>query len=278
MSIYPRVIGLVTTYKSEHLIIATLETLAAQDYPNFEVIICDDCSPDNTFTICCDFAKQHPNFKVIRNEVNLGWFANSEKLWKIAVDQSDYCFLNPHDDHLLPGFVSEQVEILLQYPKAVLCIPGMENRFKNGDRFISTYLNPTGKTDPVDRVLSILDRGGNRWWAAYHGLFKSSAVKQIIPVKKLRFGEKEFCADLLWLIEVSFLGEFVHSKNVLFSKNYDSKSLSASWKHGIFNKAALWIAILDCINRSPLSGDEKGKIRKGILSLFAGKIARRVKI
>ena len=278
MSNSPKVVGLVTTYKSEHLIIATLETLAAQDYPNFEVIICDDCSPDNTFRICCDFAKQHPNFKVIRNEANLGWFANSEKLWKIAVDQSDYCFLNPHDDHLLPGFVSQQVEILRGNPKAVLCIPGMENRFKNGDRFISTYLNPTGKTDPVDRVLSILDRAGYRWWAAYHGLYKSSAVKQIIPVKKLRFGEKEFFADLLWLLEIAFLGEFVHSKNILFSKNYDSKSLSASWKHGILNKAALWSGILECINRSPLPGDEKGRIRKGIFSLFSGKIARRIKI
>jgi glycosyltransferase involved in cell wall biosynthesis len=278
MSIYPKVIGLVTTYKSEHLIIATLETLAAQDYPNFEVIICDDYSPDNTFTICCDFATQHPNFKVIRNESNLGWFANSEKGWKIAVDQSDYCFLSPHDDHLLPAFVSEQVEIMTQNPKAVLCIPGMENRFKDGNRFISTYLNPTEKPDPVDRVLSILDRGGHHWWAAYHGLFKSSTVKQIIPVKKLRFGEKEFCADLLWLIEISFLGEFVHSKNVLFSKNYDSKSLSASWKHGILNKAALWIGILDCIKQSPLLGDEKGRIRKGIFSLFTRKIARRIKI
>jgi len=277
MSIYPKVIGLVPTYKSEQLIIPTLKALAAQDYPNLEVIICDDCSPDNTFNICCEFAKSHPNFKVIRNEKNIGWFANSEKGWKIAVDQSDYCFLSPHDDHLLPSFVTEQVEIMTQNPKAVLCIPGMENRFKDGNRFISTYLNPTEKPDPVDRVLSILDRGGHHWWAAYHGLFKSSTVKQIIPVKKLRFGEKEFFADLLWLIEISFLGEFVHSHNVLFSKHYDSKSLSASWKHGILNKTALWIAILNCINRSPLTSNEKGRIRKGILSLFTGKIARRIK-
>lgn len=277
MSNCPRVIGLVTTYKSETVIISTLEALAAQDYPNLEIIICDDCSPDKTFKICSEFAKDHPNFKVIRNEANLGWFGNSEKLWKMAVDKSDYCFLNPHDDHLFPSFVSEQVEILRQNSKAVLCIPGMDNRSMDGTRFTTTYLNPTGKPDPVDRVMSILDRGGSLWWAAYHGLFKTSAVKQIIPVKKLRFGEKEFFADLLWLIEISFLGEFVHSKNVLFCKNYNSKSLSASWKYGVINKASLWISIFDCINHSPLSSDEKGRIRRKIFTLFIGKIARRIK-
>jgi len=277
MSDYPKVIGLVTTYKSEALIIPTLETLAAQDYPNLEVIICDDCSPDNTFKICCDFATNHPNFKVIRNETNLGWFANSEKLWRIAVDQSDYCFLNPHDDHLLPCFVSEQVEILSQNPNAVLCIPGMDNRYKDGTGFTSTYFDPTDKPDPVDRVMSLLDRKGCLWWAAYHGLFRSSAVKQIIPVKKLMFGEKEFFADMLWLLKIAFLGEFVHSKNVLFCKNYDTKSLSASWSNGILNRTALWIAILDCVHHSPLSSQEKGRIRKSILGLFTVKIAQRIK-
>ncbi len=276
MKNYPKVVGFVPAYNAEKFIIPTLESLVNQTYPNFEIIVCDDASPDNTFEICKEFAKDHPNLTVLRNESNLGWFHNYEKLWGISSDRSDYCFFSPHDDHLFPNFISEQIEIFQENPNAALCIPGMNNCFKNGKNILSTFLDPTEKNDPVDRVEVILERK-DWWWAACHGICKSSIIKQILPLKKLKFGEKEFCADLLWLIEISFLGELVHSKNVLFSKYYDSKSVSGSWKHGILNKAALWIAILESINRSPLPSDQKGRIKKRIFSLFAGKIARRLK-
>lgn len=276
MKNYPKVVGFVPAYNAEKFIIPTLESLRKQTYPNFEIIVCDDASPDNTFEICKEFAKDNPNFTVIRNETNLGWFATYEKLWKISADSSDYCFFSPHDDLLFPNFVSEQIEILKENPKAALCIPGMNNCFQNEKNFPTTYLDPTEKNDPLDRVAVILERK-EWWWAACHGICKSSIIKQILPLKKLKFGEKEFFADLLWLLEIAFLGEFVHSKNILFSKHYNSNSVSGSWKYGVFNEAALWMAILDCINHSTLSAQEKGRIRKRILSLITGKIVRKIK-
>lgn len=277
MNNYPKVVGFVPAFNAEKFIIKTLESLGNQTYPNFEIIVCDDASPDNTFEICKEFAKVHPNFTVIRNETNLGWFANNEKLWRIAVDRSDYCFFSPHDDHLYPDFISEQVEILIENPKAALCIPGMNNCFQNGVSFTTTYFDPIEKSDPVDRVESILERK-EWWWAACHGLCKSSIIKQILPVKKLMFAEKEFFADLLWLLEIAFVGEFVHSRNILFSKNYDPKSVSGSWKYGLFNKTALWVSIWDCIHKSSLTPQEKQRIRRKVFSFFANTIGNKLKI
>jgi glycosyltransferase involved in cell wall biosynthesis len=71
---YPKVIALVTTYNAEGFIIRTLESIVAQTYPNFKIILCDDCSSDNTFEICQDFAKSHPNFTVLKKNKNLRWF------------------------------------------------------------------------------------------------------------------------------------------------------------------------------------------------------------
>lgn len=42
-----------------------LPAVLAQDYPNFEVVVVNDCSWDNTGDILEEFAKRHPNVKVV---------------------------------------------------------------------------------------------------------------------------------------------------------------------------------------------------------------------
>jgi len=124
---YPKVILLVTTFNAEGFIIRTLKSIIAQTYPNFEIILCDDCSSDNTFKICQDFAKYHPNFTVLRNDKNLGWFSNAENFWRKGVELGEYCLLHPNDDILFPKFVEDQIGLLLKTPETVLSIPGIKN-------------------------------------------------------------------------------------------------------------------------------------------------------
>lgn len=274
MNTLPKVVGIVPAYKSENGIRATLEALSRQDYPNLEVIICDDCSPDHTYQVCEAFAKDHPNFMVIRNETNLGWISNSEKLWKLALQKGTYCFLNPHDDHPFPRFVSRQVEVLERNPAAVLAIPGMENSYSDGTIILSHYADPVGKKEVTDRVYSLIERT-TFWWAAYHGLHRSSAVREILPASKLRFGEKEFFADSIWLIRLSMLGEFEQVPDVLFTKNYDNRTLHQSWDYGKINTAGYWVAVLETIGKSPLNPRQKAFLRNKIVKLLLHKLYQR---
>jgi glycosyltransferase involved in cell wall biosynthesis len=124
---YPKVIPLVTTYNAEGFIIRTLKSIEAHNYPNFEIIICDDSSSDNTFVICQDFAKSYPNLTDLRNDKNLGWFSNAENLWRKGVELGEYCLLHPNDEILFPEFVEDKIGLLLKTPEAVLSIPGMKN-------------------------------------------------------------------------------------------------------------------------------------------------------
>jgi len=270
---YPKVIALVTLYNAEDFIIKTLESIVAQTYPNFEVIVCDDCSSDNTFEVCQNFAKSHPNFTILRNEENLGWFSNSENLWKKGVELGEYCFLHPHDDILFAGFIEEQIDVLLKNSKAVLSIPGMKNigaSFMHGDSFcpeLSTINNPS---EQVNILFNIQVSG---WWAAYHGIHKSSVVKKMLPVAKLRIGNAEHMADLLWLIKLSFLGQFVSTNKLLFQKNYHSKTLSATWDYkSKKNKLGLYLAIVELVVRSPLSLNQKLKTAKKLIPFILVKI------
>jgi glycosyltransferase involved in cell wall biosynthesis len=274
---YPRVIALITAYNAEGFIIKTLETVAAQTYLNFEVILCDDCSTDDTLKLCDEFAKTHPNFTIIKNKINLGWFSNSEKLWELGIEKGEYCFLHPHDDLLFPDFISEQIAYLLQNDNAVLAIPGMENIFHN--RTVTSNFNEISNiSNPVEQALLLAKRENFGWWAAYHGIHKSSAVRKILPVAKLRFGPPEFSADLIWLIKLSFQGKFVSTSKTLFQKIYHTKSLSASWdqKNG-FNQAALYFSIIELVIRSPLTRAQKRKLITLLFKLLLQKVKNRLR-
>src|SRR5688572_30266852 len=111
MSQTPKVIGFVPAYKAEKFILKTLEALGNQTYPNFEILICDDVSPDQTADVCREFCRRDSRFRFIRNSENLGWFKTSEKLWLEAAGESKYCFTNPHDDLLYPDYISALVQL-----------------------------------------------------------------------------------------------------------------------------------------------------------------------
>lgn len=276
MTTFPKVIGFVPAYNSEKFIRPTLEALAAQNYPNLEVIICDDASKDGTFAICQEFVTKNPNFTLIRNPENLGWFQSSESLWTKAAKESKYCFINPHDDLPFPDYVSELVGLLEENSNAVNAIPGMKNLYPDGKIKNSFFSEASGNIDTPSRAIKVAKRDINYWWAAYHGLHRSTAVAKILPVAKLPFGEKEFSADLVWTVKMALLGQFVTSKSILFQKNYLNKSLSATWSHNSINKTALWIAILKEFHLAKMSSVEKKRLWKEVGALFIQKIKLRL--
>lgn len=103
------------TYKQENLVRETLEAAVAQDYPNLEIIVSDDCSPDNTFGVIQDFANNYkgPHKLIInRNETNLGIGGNMMKLFSLSHGQ--FLVNNCGDDLSLPNRVSVSVEAIIK--------------------------------------------------------------------------------------------------------------------------------------------------------------------
>ena len=64
MKVFPKVIGFVPTYNAAKFILNTLEALAAQQYPNFEIWVCDDSSQDDTLKICQEFSQKDSRFRI----------------------------------------------------------------------------------------------------------------------------------------------------------------------------------------------------------------------
>ena len=274
MKDYPKVIGFIPAYNAANFIESTLDGLAAQQYPNFEIWICDDASTDRTSEICEKFAFKDHRFKVIKNKKNLGWFRTSENLWIEASRNSDYCFINPHDDYSLPGYISSLVTILEENPGATLAIPGMENLYPNLSS-ICFFKEASGKIDVISRTTIILKRN-IYWWAAYQGLHRSKIVQKIFPLPLHPFGEKEFSLDLISVMKMGFYGYFLTSDQILRKKIYHEKSVSWNWKHNLVNRTALWITVLRAISTSDLPYGLKFRIQKKIAYTLVQMIKRKI--
>lgn len=252
-------------YNSEKFISRTLEALAAQTYQNFEIWICDDASTDGTAQLCVDFCDRDPRFKLFQNEQNQGWWNNSMLFWRSTAEASEYCFFQPHDDIPEADFISVQINLLEQYPYASLCVPGIRTSYPDGTNKETIHLSLGTSERISQRIIPLVSLEIQDWWSAYHGIHRSKVISKILPVNLLRFGEKEFTLDLIWLIKAASLGPFVCSKKILFEKTFSKKSLSGQWKHNFKNRSAVYFAMMEEISQLPIPLREKSAVIQAIL-------------
>ena len=98
------------TYNGEKFINEQLDSILNQSKKIDEIIICDDCSTDNTIGILNKYYEQYPNiFKIYINRVNLKSVKNFEKA--ILLSSGDFIFLSDQDDI----WVHNKVEKYIQY-------------------------------------------------------------------------------------------------------------------------------------------------------------------
>ncbi len=87
----------IPTYNGASLIEETLKSILSQSFQNFEIIISDDCSEDNTVEVIKKFKDKR--IKIHQNKTNLGYGRNLKVLRKLI--DGDVLFLMGQDDILL---------------------------------------------------------------------------------------------------------------------------------------------------------------------------------
>ena len=100
---------------------AAIESILAQTYGDFDVLISDNASIDGTEQICRAYAKRDRRIRYMRREKNVGAAANHNLLVRMA--DSPYFKWAAHDDVLAPGFLAACVDVLDRNPTVVLASP-----------------------------------------------------------------------------------------------------------------------------------------------------------
>jgi glycosyltransferase involved in cell wall biosynthesis len=118
MSIYPLFTVIIPQKDRAEYLIHTLRTCMIQDYPNFEIIVSDDCSEDNSVQVVRNLMEKDSRIKLFAHNHHLGMRDNFE----FALNQvrPGYVMALGGDDGLVPGCIGRMYEILSSSKRELL--------------------------------------------------------------------------------------------------------------------------------------------------------------
>ena len=110
---------IITCYNQAHCIINTLKSVVAQTYTNWESIIIDDGSLDDSAEVIKEFIKDDTRFTYLfQNNQGVSIARNK------GFDQATGSFINfmDGDDTFLPDKLKEQIQVFKDNPEIAVCI------------------------------------------------------------------------------------------------------------------------------------------------------------
>ena len=109
-----------------------IDSIISQTYTNWQFIICDDGSKDNSYDIAKKYEKMDPDrFVVIKNESNIGLNSTLNRCLKIA--DGDYIARMDGDDVCAPTRFQKEVEFLNSHPDYAIVSTYMTTFDENGE-------------------------------------------------------------------------------------------------------------------------------------------------
>lgn len=105
-------------YNGENFLADAIESVLAQTFEDYELIICDNASTDRTEQICRRYAQQDKRIRYYRSVCNEGPARNYN--WTFELTRGRYFKWAAHDDCFEPALLEKLVDRLEQHPEAVL--------------------------------------------------------------------------------------------------------------------------------------------------------------
>lgn len=106
---------IVASYNHAGYLRRRMDSLIAQSYENIEIIVIDDCSPDNSVEILREYA-DHPKVKLTIREQNGGWVTVSNQ--GVSLARGEFIIFANCDDDCEPRMIERLVDALQKHPSA----------------------------------------------------------------------------------------------------------------------------------------------------------------
>jgi glycosyltransferase involved in cell wall biosynthesis len=207
MSENPKVsIGLPVRNGGQHLAEA-IDAILAQTFRDFELIISDNASTDDTPAICATYAARDPRVRVIRQERNIGAARNFNLVF--ARSTGKYFKWAAHDDLIHPSYLEACLAALEAQPDAVLCQSLVEIVDRDhGEREVYDHTAfGSARPAPSERLAARLRA---RPCTDVFGLIRREALQDTVLIAD------HVGADRTLLIELALRGRFAVVPEILF--------------------------------------------------------------
>ncbi|MBI4533198.1 MAG: glycosyltransferase family 2 protein [Candidatus Melainabacteria bacterium] len=154
----PTISVCIPTYNSQLYIGQAIESVLEQTYQNYELIITDNGSADNTEKICQEFAQLDKRVKFYRFDFNVGNYGNLNR--GIELSQGKYVKFLCSDDMLDPSCISKMLQAFEAHPQVTLVGCAQKQITASGelDRILTAYNRPQvirGRTAAKDLLLKM---------------------------------------------------------------------------------------------------------------------------
>lgn len=128
----PLVSIIIPTYNRAHLIGETLYSVLAQTYTNWECIIVDDGSTDDTVEVVGEYLKKDSRFKYFTRPIELTKGANSCRNYGYGLSTGEYVNWFDSDDIMHPDFIKIKIKYLNEKKYKIIICSGyfVDNRLK----------------------------------------------------------------------------------------------------------------------------------------------------
>lgn len=216
----PKITLAMPVYNGERYIQSAVDSILAQDFADFELIINDNASTDSTEAICRDYASKDARVRYIRNEKNLGAAPNYNLGYENA--RGDYLKWCAHDDLISPNFLSTCLKALEASPEASLafgrtqCIDheGKEIPWDEG-----SLMEEINDDDSATRFHTAITRAGTCF--PIFGLFRMSVLKRT-TLHRSYYG-----SDRALIAETALLGKCLQvNEATFFNREHQTRSIN----------------------------------------------------
>lgn len=214
----PRVSIGMPVYNGERYLKEALNAILAQTYSEFELIISDNASSDNTPKICQSYAAKDRRIRYHRNARNIGASRNFNSVFELS--SGDYFRWAAHDDLIAPDYLLKCVKVLEQDPSVVLCHSKIKVIDESG-KILSQPDIREGKgasLRPQDRFYDIIT--DDRSCLEVFGLIRANVLKMTPLIGSF------IASDRPLLAELGLRGRFyIIPECLFFSRDHPERSI-----------------------------------------------------
>lgn len=172
----PRVSIGMPVYNNAATLAAAVDSILAQTEQDFEIILSDDASTDDSWALCQSLAARDPRIRCHRQPVNL-FYRN----FQFTLDQAraPYFAWLAGDDTRLPAFVARCAQVLDERPDVVACVPKCRFLVDGQPDHVTRATAPLmgAWEENVVRYLQTVHWGNSR----QYGLYRTEALRRSAP-------------------------------------------------------------------------------------------------
>lgn len=265
----PRVTIGIPVYNGEKYLAAAIDSVLAQTYTDFELIISDNASNDATPAIALDYAARDERVRYSRNQKNIGAARNYNRLVDLA--QGEYFKWLASDDVIAPGYIQWCVAALDAERRAVAAYTRGAGIDEQGAiiKYAQHPVPMEEQLDPVKRFELFRERSGFSAWPMLY-IF---AMMRTNVLRTTRLQGSFMGSDNSCIYEMLFRGCFVEVPQPLsffrqhagsfssFANNAKARATFFNGKGGRFNALMgyrrLYVEYLIDLARAPLTPVQK---------------------